>query len=135
MHHYLRSLLARACLSAGRPDEGLRVIDEALAGARTTGQVVWEPEFLRLRSELLLATSPTEVAGQSNGCAVLLPSPTASRRGRGSDARPRPSRACSSPRASAMRRAACSATSTVGSSKASAPPDLQEAKALLEEVE
>jgi DNA-binding SARP family transcriptional activator/predicted ATPase len=60
---YLRSILARACLKAEQPDEGLRVIDKALAGARTTGEVVWEPELHRLKGELRLATSPTDVAG------------------------------------------------------------------------
>jgi adenylate cyclase len=44
-------------------DEGLRVIDEALAGARPTGQVVWEPELLRLKGELRLAASPADVVG------------------------------------------------------------------------
>src|SRR3989442_11462961 len=61
--HYLPSLLARAYWKAGRPDEGLRVIQEALAGARTTGLVVWEPELVRLEGELRLATSPADVAG------------------------------------------------------------------------
>ncbi len=63
MHHYFRSLLAHACLKAGQPDEGLRVIDEALAGVRTRGQLVWEPEFLRLKGELRLARPPADVAG------------------------------------------------------------------------
>jgi len=60
--HYLPSLLARAYWKAGRPDEGLRIIQEALASARATGLVVWEPELLRLEGELRLATSPTDVA-------------------------------------------------------------------------
>jgi DNA-binding SARP family transcriptional activator/predicted ATPase len=60
---YLQSVLARACLKAGQPDEGLRVIEEALAGARTIGEAVWEPELLRLEGELRLATRPTDVAG------------------------------------------------------------------------
>src|SRR5439155_23780883 len=38
--HYLPSLLARAHWKAGRPDEGLRIIQEALVSARTTGLVV-----------------------------------------------------------------------------------------------
>ena len=62
MHHYFRSLLADACLRAGQPAEGLRVIDEALGRARATGQVVWEPEFLRLQGELRLAAR-ADVAG------------------------------------------------------------------------
>jgi predicted ATPase len=61
--YYLPSLLARAYGKAGRADEGLGIIQEALAGARTTGLVVWEPELLRLEGELRLATSPADVAG------------------------------------------------------------------------
>jgi adenylate cyclase len=60
---YLWSILARACLKTGQPDDGLRVIDEALAGARATGEVVWEPELLRLEGELRLAAAPADVAG------------------------------------------------------------------------
>jgi adenylate cyclase len=60
---YLWSILALACLKTGQPDDGLRVIDEALAGARATGEVVWEPELLRLEGELRLAAAPADVAG------------------------------------------------------------------------
>jgi predicted ATPase len=51
---YLPSLLARAYWKAGRPDEGLRVIQEAVAAARTTGLLVWEPELVRLEGEMRL---------------------------------------------------------------------------------
>ena len=67
MHDYFRSLLARACLKAGQPDKGLRVIDEVLREARRTGKVIWQPEFLRLEGELRLATPPADVAG-ALGC-------------------------------------------------------------------
>jgi predicted ATPase len=61
--HYLPSLLARAYSMVGRPDEELRLIQEALVAARTTGLVVWEPEFLRLEGEMRLAMSPVDIAG------------------------------------------------------------------------
>jgi predicted ATPase len=60
---YFLSLLARACLKLGEPREGLRVIGEALERARTTGELVWEAELLRLEGELRLAASPEDLAG------------------------------------------------------------------------
>lgn len=60
---YFLSLLARACLRLGEPREGLRVIAEALERARTTGELLWEAELLRLEGELLLAGSPEDRAG------------------------------------------------------------------------
>jgi len=60
---YFLSLLARACLKLGEPREGLRVIGEALERARTTGELVWEPELLRLEGELRLAGSSEDRAG------------------------------------------------------------------------
>ncbi|HSF07155.1 MAG TPA: AAA family ATPase [Methylomirabilota bacterium] len=59
---YFLSLLARTCLKLGEPDEGLRVIGEALERVRTTGERVWEPELIRLEGELRLAASPDAVA-------------------------------------------------------------------------
>ena len=60
---YFLSLLARAYLKRGEPREGLRVIQEALERARTTGELVWEAELLRLEGELRLAGSPEDLAG------------------------------------------------------------------------
>jgi DNA-binding SARP family transcriptional activator/predicted ATPase len=60
---YFLSLLARACLKLAEPREGLRVIDEALERARTTGELVWEAELLRLEGELRLVASPEDLAG------------------------------------------------------------------------
>ena len=59
---YFHSLLARACLKTGQPHEGLRVIGEALERARATGERVWEAELVRLEGELRLAASPDNVA-------------------------------------------------------------------------
>ena len=59
---YFHSLLARACLKTGQPHEGLRVIGEALEGARATGERVWEAELVRLEGELFLAASPDNAA-------------------------------------------------------------------------
>jgi DNA-binding SARP family transcriptional activator/predicted ATPase len=60
---YFLSLLARACLNAGRPREGLSVLAEALETARGTGELVWESELLRLEGELRLADAPVDEPG------------------------------------------------------------------------
>jgi DNA-binding SARP family transcriptional activator/predicted ATPase len=60
---YFLYLLARAYLKLGEPRQGLRVIGEALERAHATGELVWEPELLRLEGELRLAASPDDVAG------------------------------------------------------------------------
>ena len=59
---YFLSLLARAYLGLGDPRRGLGVIAEALARARTTGELVWEPELLRLEGELRVAAFPDQRA-------------------------------------------------------------------------
>lgn len=46
-------LLACACHKAGRIDEGLNALDEAVACAEATGEHWWDAELLRLRGELL----------------------------------------------------------------------------------
>jgi len=51
---YYLSLLAHVCGKAGRAEEGLVSIDEALAEARTHNERWWDAELHRLRGELLL---------------------------------------------------------------------------------
>jgi len=51
---YYLSLLAQVCGKAGRVEEGLACIDEALAEARTHNERWWDAELHRLRGELLL---------------------------------------------------------------------------------
>src|SRR5262249_48996006 len=50
-------VLGDAYLQCGAAEEGLRVIDETLAGMAVTGERVWHSEFHRLKGELLLAHS------------------------------------------------------------------------------
>ena len=52
---YYFSLLARVHLQAGRPDEGLLAIDEALAHSTSHNERWWDAELQRLRAELTLA--------------------------------------------------------------------------------
>jgi DNA-binding SARP family transcriptional activator len=52
---YFRSLLARACLVAGEPRQGLEVVTAALVVAQRTGGRYMESELQRLRGELLVA--------------------------------------------------------------------------------
>ena len=57
---YFLSLLARVCGKAGRGDEGLAVLDEALAASHTQRERWWDAELHRLRGELLLACGAPE---------------------------------------------------------------------------
>ena len=50
------ALLAEAEGRAGRPEEALRVLDEALATVAQTGECSYEAELHRLKGELLSAT-------------------------------------------------------------------------------
>jgi predicted ATPase len=54
--HFM-GLLAGALCKAGRPAEGLRVLEEALAVAHRNGERFYEAELHRLKGELLLAAS------------------------------------------------------------------------------
>lgn len=51
---YYFALLAQVCRKAGRAEEGLAAIDEALAEARAHNERWWDAELHRLRGELLL---------------------------------------------------------------------------------
>jgi predicted ATPase len=53
LSHWL-GLLAEACRDTGRPEEGLRVVGEALQHINNTGVVYYEPELLRLVGEFRL---------------------------------------------------------------------------------
>jgi predicted ATPase len=46
--------LAEACATAGRIDEGLKAIAEALRRLQQSGECFWEAEIYRVRGELLL---------------------------------------------------------------------------------
>jgi tetratricopeptide (TPR) repeat protein len=53
---YYLSLLAQACGKAGRVEEGLASIDEAISEARTHNERWWDAELHRQRGELLRVT-------------------------------------------------------------------------------
>ncbi len=50
---YYLWLMAQACGQAGRAEEGLALVQEALAESQASGERWWDSEVLRLRSELL----------------------------------------------------------------------------------
>jgi predicted ATPase len=56
---YNFALLAEACHYTGKAEEGLKVIDEALALVDENGERFWEAEIHRLKGALLLQQSPT----------------------------------------------------------------------------
>jgi predicted ATPase len=61
-HPYNLAQLAEACGKAGRIDEGLEVIAEALNLVQEKGERWWEAEIVRLRGKLLLKRNPSELA-------------------------------------------------------------------------
>jgi predicted ATPase len=52
---YYLSLLASVYGQAGRPEEGLEAIEEALVHSRDTNERWWDADLHRLRGELMLA--------------------------------------------------------------------------------
>ncbi len=54
-HPYYLGLLARLCRRSGQNDEGLAVIDEAMAESRAHNERWWDAELHRMRGELLWA--------------------------------------------------------------------------------
>jgi pentatricopeptide repeat protein len=52
---YCLALLAEAYVKAGRIEEGLSVLDEALTMVNKNGERWWEAELYRLKGEFLLA--------------------------------------------------------------------------------
>ena len=64
---YFLALLAEAYEKAGQAEEGLLVLAEALALVRTSGERRKEAELYRLKGELLLARSP-EHHRQAEAC-------------------------------------------------------------------
>ncbi len=54
---YFRALLAEALGQVGQAEDGLDLLDEALAFIDKTGERFWEAEVYRLKGELLLTRS------------------------------------------------------------------------------
>jgi DNA-binding winged helix-turn-helix (wHTH) protein/predicted ATPase len=82
--HFL-ALLVEALGKARRPEEGLRVVEEALAVAHRTGERSYQAELYRLKGELVLM-QPTGRGGSrsaAGGKAVVEAGPTAVARAEG----------------------------------------------------
>ena len=62
---YVHGLLAEAYRKVGQANEGLIVLDEALATVQETGERWWEAEIHRLKGELLLL-----LAAQNGGLSI-----------------------------------------------------------------
>jgi len=58
---YFLSLQARAHIAIGQSDVALGIVGEALKRARSTGELVWEPELVRLEGEFRLGTRSGDV--------------------------------------------------------------------------
>ena len=55
-------LLASGLGKVGRPEEGLEVVEEGFASAAKTGEQIDSPSLHRVKGELLLVQSPSDVA-------------------------------------------------------------------------
>jgi predicted ATPase len=60
---YWLALLAEACGNTGQVEEGLQLLTEALAAARTHGSHVWDAELHRLTGELPLRQAASKSEG------------------------------------------------------------------------
>ena len=54
--------LAEGLARAGRPEEALATIDEAVMRAEQVGEILWSPDLLRARGEILLAQQRPDLA-------------------------------------------------------------------------
>src|SRR5262245_45038575 len=66
---YFAAMLAEAYLAAQQPAEGLAVLDSFLEGLARCEDIFWDPEVLRTRGRLLLASSPDD-PGPAERCFV-----------------------------------------------------------------
>jgi predicted ATPase len=64
---YYLALLAEAYAQVGQPEDGLSLLAEALATVHTTGERWWEAELHRLKGELLLVLS-AEKSAEAETC-------------------------------------------------------------------
>jgi predicted ATPase/class 3 adenylate cyclase len=64
---YLLGLLAEAYAQIEEPETGLRLVQEGLATADSSGEHWWEPELLRLQGSLLVTSSEPQTA-QAGSC-------------------------------------------------------------------
>ncbi len=62
------SLLARAYGKAGQPEEGLRLVADALTRVERTGERKFEAELFRLKGELLLSQVEAKVKTEAGRC-------------------------------------------------------------------
>jgi class 3 adenylate cyclase/predicted ATPase len=68
MEPYLLALIAEAHGNAGQPQEGLRVIAEALDLMRETRECAWEAELYRVEGELLLNSGGPRARPEAEEC-------------------------------------------------------------------
>ena len=116
------ALLAEALHRSGEAEEGLRVLDEALALVEETDERWWEADLHRLKGDLLRSLSVQNAVGSEAEYKTALA--TARRQGakmlelRAATASP----AYGAPRARAPRRGICSPRSTAASPRVSTRP-------------
>src|SRR5271156_2298491 len=116
------TLLAEALALAGKIDEALAALDDALAKAAVSGERGWDAEIHRLCGELTGRLPYPDPPRPRIHSAQPWRSPESKARGVTNCAPPRASPAYGASRAAGLRRATSSRPSTARSPKASTPP-------------
>ena len=116
------TLLAEALALAGKIEEGLPTLDDALAKATASGERGWDAEVHRLHSELTGRLPYPDPAKAEESFRTALAIPASKIRGATNCAPPRASPGCAASRAGGAKPATCWYPSTPRSPKASTPP-------------
>jgi len=112
------TLLAEALAFAGKIEEGLAALDDALADAAVSGERGWDAEIHRLCGEFTARLPHPDPAKAEESFRSAL----AIAREQGTRGPPRASPGCGATRAGGARRATCSRRFTARSPRASTPP-------------
>ena len=119
---FCRALLAEALALAGKIEEGLAALDDALAKAAVSGARGWNAEVHRLRGELTGRLPYPDPAKAEDSFRTALAIARSRAREATNCAPRRALPGCGPSRAGEARRATCWHPSTVGSPRASTPP-------------
>jgi hypothetical protein len=118
----LRYHLAYGLGRIGRPQEGLKVVEDGFASSAKTGEHLSTPSLHHIKGQLLLAQNPSDVSHAEQCFRKGSRSPGGKVRDQPSCVPPRASRGCCATPVDAIKRARRSPRFTAGSPKASTPP-------------
>ena len=116
------TLLGEALALAGKLEEALTALNDALAKAAVSGAMGWNAEIHRLRGELTARLPHPDPAKAEDSFRTALAIAREQARGATNCGPPQASPGCGASRAARARRATCSRPSTAPSPKALTPP-------------